>query len=247
MLTEERRSLIIKIVGENKSASVSELMELFDTSESTIRRDLTELDRKGALIKVFGGAVAREDNIMTLDASVNERADLNKESKTKIAVYAASLIENDDIVYIDSGTTTALMVEHIVATNATFVTNSVLIARLLAAKNLNVLMPGGQLKTKTEALIGPDTCEYLLKLYFTKCFVGANGISQKYGITTPDKQEASVKEIAIMQSKNKFILADNSKFDKICAALFCDIKKATIITDSSINNSYKSLSNIITV
>lgn len=245
MLTEERRTQIIKIVEDYKSASVQELMSMFDASESTIRRDLTELDKKGLITKVHGGAIAREGSILTLDASMAERSDLNKDSKIKIATHAASLIEDDDIVYIDAGTTTAMMIEYINAKNVTFITNGLHHALLLSAKGYTVHMPGGQIKNTTEALIGIDTCTFISKMYFTKCFIGSNGISAKFGITTPGKHEAAVKELALKHSRDKYIVADSSKFDKISAAIIADMKDVIIITDENIPKAYKKMDNII--
>lgn len=247
MLTEDRRTQIVKLVEENKSASVSELMTLFDASESTIRRDLTELDHKGVITKVHGGAVAHESSILTLDASITERAELNKENKISIAKYAASLITDEDNVYLDAGTTTGLMIDCITARNATFVTNGITQARKLASLGFTVYMPAGQVKGQTEAIIGPDACAYLLKMHFTKCFIGGNGISVNHGCTTPDRQEAAVKEVAILHSKEKYLLIDSSKFEKISSSVFANFDELRIITDTNIPKTYKKYSNIITV
>lgn len=247
MLTEERRAQIIKVVEDTGSASVQELMGMFDASESTIRRDLTELAKKGLLTKVHGGAIAKEGSIMIMDASIAERSDLNKDNKLKIAMHAASLIEDDDIIFIDAGTTTAMMIEYISAKDVTVVTTGVHHARLLSAKGITVYMPGGQLKNTTEALVGTDTCDFIRRMYFTKCFIGGNGIHIKYGITTPDKQESAVKELALLNSRDRYVIADSSKFDKISASLFAKIEDVNVITDTNIPKAYKKLDNIIIV
>lgn len=94
----------------------------------------------------------------------------------KIAKYAASLIVSDDIIFIDAGTTTGIMIDYIAgssATSATYVTNGLIHGRRLAALGCTVYMPSGQVKDKTEAIIGADTCEYLSKMNFTKCFIEA--------------------------------------------------------------------------
>lgn len=248
MLTEERRTQIVKLVEEKKSVSVQELMTMYDASESTIRRDLTELDRRALLTKVFGGAIALENSITTLDVSVIERANVNKEGKESIAKYAASLITAEDIVYIDAGTTTGLIIDYISSTasaNTTFVTNGLIHGRRLAALGYTVFMPSGQVKDKTEALIGADTCSYLEKLNFTKCFIGSNGVTISEGLTTPDKNEAAVKEIALAHSKNKYVLADQSKFDSISAISFAEFNSVKIITDKNVPKKYEKYENII--
>lgn len=248
MLTEERRAQIVKLVEERKSVYVQELMTLYDASESTIRRDLTELDHKGLLTKVHGGAIALENPIATLDVSVIERANLNKDGKEKIAKYASELINAEDIVFIDAGTTTGIMIDYIAtssAAKATFVTNGLIHGRRLSALGCTVYMPSGQVKDKTEALIGADTCSYLEKMNFTKCFIGSNGVTISQGLTTPDKHEALVKEMAITHSKDKYILADHSKFDTISAVSFAEFKNVKIITDNEIPAKYKKYDNII--
>ena len=104
MLAEERFREILKLVEEHKTITVQELTELLDTSESTIRRDLTTLHKKGKLIKVHGGATAVNMAQYTRDESVAVRQDLNIDEKVQIGKYAAALIEKDDFVYIDAGT-----------------------------------------------------------------------------------------------------------------------------------------------
>ena len=108
MLTEQRFDIILKLLEEKKSVTVTELRELLDASESTVRRDITALDKAGKLTKVFGGAVALNHKVTAYEPTVAQKSELNKEEKQKIAKYAASLITPDDFVYLDAGTTTGL-------------------------------------------------------------------------------------------------------------------------------------------
>ena len=108
MLTEQRFDIILKLLEERKSITVTELRELLDASESTVRRDITALDKAGKLTKVFGGAVALNHKVTAYEPTVAQKSELNKEEKKKIAKYAASLITSDDFVYLDAGTTTGL-------------------------------------------------------------------------------------------------------------------------------------------
>ena len=102
MLAEERFREILKIVNEKKTVTVTELTELLDTSESTIRRDLTQLHKRGALLKVHGGATVLNGAYTTKDAKVSEREGLYVEEKRSIAKLAAALIGQEDFVYIDA-------------------------------------------------------------------------------------------------------------------------------------------------
>ena len=132
MLTEQRFDIILKLLEEKKSVTVTELRELLDASESTVRRDITALDKAGKLTKVFGGAVALNHKVTAYEPTVAQKSELNKEEKQKIAKYAASLITPDDFVYLDAGTTTGLMLEYLAGVRAAFVTNAVSHAQTLA-------------------------------------------------------------------------------------------------------------------
>lgn len=247
MLAEERFNRILSILEEKKSVTVIELTELLDSSESTIRRDLTTLDKRKKLIKVHGGATVLDLEYMTKDSEVSERQDLNKDEKEKIAQYAAGLIQKEDFVYIDAGTTTEYLVDQILEKEAVYVTNGIAHARKLLQKGCKVFLPGGELKKKTEALIGADAVENLKKYNFTKGFFGANGVHNEYGITTPDLNEAAVKESAFRQCRKTYILADSSKIGKISLVKFAELKETEIITTVLRQESYQKYKNIVEV
>lgn len=154
MLTEKRQEEILRLLTLKGSVTVQELKEYFDASESTIRRDLNTLDEKGALVKVFGGAMLAESNLATKDEQVSQRKGLYQDEKQQIGEYAASLIEPHDFVYLDAGTTTACMIPYITEKTATFVTNAVSHALELAGKGFHVIILGGELKAATEAIVG---------------------------------------------------------------------------------------------
>lgn len=162
MLAEERYNEILRLVNDKKTVTVQELTEQLDTSESTIRRDLTALHRKGSLIKVHGGATAVNLEPMTKDASLSVRRDLNIEEKVAIARHAASLIEKDDFVYMDAGSSVDLLIDHITEPDAVFVTNAIGHAQKLLKKGCRVYLLGGELKEATEAIVGAEAIELSL-------------------------------------------------------------------------------------
>ena len=149
MLTEKRQEEILRLLTLKGSVTVQELKEYFDASESTIRRDLNTLVEKGALVKVFGGAMLTESNLATKDEQVSQRKGMYQEEKQKIGRYAASLIEPHDFVYVDAGTTTACMIPYITEKTATFVTNAVSHALELAERGFHVIFLGGELMAAT--------------------------------------------------------------------------------------------------
>ena len=136
MLSEERHKLILEKIDKESVVYLNDLVQYLNTSESTIRRDLTALDKAGLLRKVHGGAMSLNEKVInTVDDIVENRQNLNISEKTKIAAYAASLIKDDDLVYIDAGTTTELMIAFISNTKTTFVTNGIVHARKLLKKS----------------------------------------------------------------------------------------------------------------
>lgn len=241
MLTEERHSIILETVNKNKNAELGELCELLNASESTVRRDLSLLDKKGLLVKVRGGAIAAADESVTaVEPNVEEKAGMFAAEKEAIARYAASLIEDGDFVYIDAGTTTEKMIEYIPSKSVTFVTNAFINAKKLAQRGFKVIILAGEVKASTEAIVGAEAAITLMHYNFTKCFMGVNGISVKGGLSTPDKNEASVKTMAVSRSKEVFILGDHSKFGKIFPVKFSELNRGRIITDKVPDKKYLS-------
>ncbi len=241
MLTEERRNLIVSYINEKNAVTVQELMEEFDASAATIRRDLSALHDERKIIKVFGGATSlASSDVNTFEPSVSAKATLHVDEKDAISRYAASLINDDDFVYIDSGTTTLEMIKYIENTKAKYITNGIVHAKKLLEKGLNTMIIGGRCKQSTEAIIGPDCIEGISKYHFTKAFMGTNGISVNAGYTTPDVDEALVKEEAVKHAYISYILADHSKFGQISSVTFADIGSCCIITDKEVNRNYHS-------
>ena len=246
MLTEERRARIVEIVNEQKAVSVNELIELLDTSAATIRRDISELNSSHKLVKVFGGATALpSQNVDTKEDAVIMKAQKNVEEKDSISRYAAGLIEDNDFVYIDAGTTTLAMIGYIDNQKAKYITNGVVHAQRLMAKGLDTIMIGGRLKAATEAAVGPDCVEFIRKYHFTKAFMGTNGISLRAGFTTPDVDEAMIKTAAIRHAYISYVLADHTKFDRIISVTFAELNECSIITDGHIAGEYANHTNVL--
>ena len=247
MLAEERWSTILDLVEKQKSVTVPELTALLDTSESTVRRDLTQLDRLTKLVKVHGGATCLDTQFVNSDQAVSEKYLINASEKEEIAEYAARLIGPDDFVYIDAGTTTEKLVDCITETGAVYVTNSLAHARKLLQKGCKVIIPGGELKSVTEAMVGAETVEALRKYYFTIGFWGTNGVGDKTGFTTPELNEAMVKQKSMEHTERCYVLCDSSKFSQVSPIRFAEFESAMIITDHVDDKRYSRYSNIVEV
>lgn len=247
MLIETRLQEIVALVDQKKSVTVQELMERFQASESTVRRDLNTLNTKGKLIKVHGGAIARERFYNLQEPDVNTKKELYVEEKIKIGKYAASLIEPYDFIFLDAGTTTGWMIDYITEKNVVFVTNAISHAKNLARNGFTVYVLGGAFKSITEAVVGDEALEGLSKYNFTKGFFGSNGISVERGFTTPDIMEAAVKRKAMQKCQKAFVLSDHSKFGMISSVEFAEFDRPMIITDRNIEKSFGKYKNIVEV
>lgn len=247
MLTEERYARILTILERMGSVTVQQLMEELSTSESTIRRDLTALDTQGRLTKVHGGAILRNTVYSTVDDEVISRKEMNKDAKKKIAEYAAGLILPGDFVYIDAGTTTEQLVEHICCREAVYVTNAITHAKRLAEQGCTVYILGGEFKAVTEAIVGEEAVVTLEKYNFTKGFWGTNGISRQKGFSTPELKEALVKKKSMENCRECYILADESKFERISSVSFAEFEQVTVITAGAVPKPYQSCKNVVMV
>ena len=156
MLAEERFGQILDLLNKQRTATVQELCEALGTSESTIRRDLTELDRLGKLNKVHGGATLPDSRFQAEEPTMQAKETLAVPQKRAIAAAAAALIHAEDFVFIDAGSTTLELVRALEgeALQANYVTNGVAHARTLAQKGCRVFLPGGLLRPQTEAIVG---------------------------------------------------------------------------------------------
>ena len=230
MLTEKRQEEIVQLVYERESITVAELKEILHSSESTIRRDIIALDQEGRLTKVFGGAIAlRTAQIVNKELSMVQKKDLQIAEKQAIARYAASLIERDDCVYLDAGTSTGWMIEYIREAQATYVTNALSHAKRLADKGFHVILIGGEPKSSTDAIVGAEAVVNLQKYHFSKGFFG----------TTPDAREAMVKQTAVKNTQlaNRYFLATSSKFGKVYAVTFAGFEGGVILTEALVQES----------
>lgn len=244
MIIEERFAKILQMVEEKRVVTVLELSETLEISESTIRRDLTALDNNKKLRKVHGGATAIEGRFAATDFEVRLREDQYRTEKIQIGKFSAGLIEKNDFIYIDAGTTTKAMVDFIYETEAVYVTNGMVIARKLVQRGCRTIIIGGEIKPITDAVVGSEALSCLRKYNFSKGFFGTNGIDIKAGFSTPDPTEAQVKREAFSRCKVAYVLADPSKFNLIAPVSFGALEDGQIITTKLGSNGYKKYTKI---
>ena len=241
MLAEERFGTIMELLNRKRTVTVQELCETLNISESTIRRDLTELDRLGKLNKVHGGATLPDSRFLADEPTMEAKTALAVQQKQSIAAAAAQLICAEDFVFIDAGSTTLELVRALdgPAIKAGYVTNGVAHARTLAQKGCRVYLPGGLLRPQTEAIVGAPTVSSIQQYNFTKAFMGANGVALEAGFTTPDPEEAAVKAAAVHRARETWFLVDDAKFARIYPAVIADLQSGAILTNRCPNPKYK--------
>ena len=230
MLTEERFAKIVKIVNQEGTVTVLELAQAIGISESTIRRDLNQLDKLGRIRKVHGGATAVVLMSDGRERNMQEKYSRNIEEKRAIAAYAATLVHTNDFVFLDAGSTTEQMAEYLEENTAFYVTNGITLAQKLAARGFKTMLLAGRVKASTDAVIGMEAVSSLARYHFTRGFFGTNGITVAEGFTTPDLEEAANKRAAMEHCRQCYVLADNSKFDTLSNVSFGELGKAKIIT-----------------
>ena len=234
MSTINRRVKILDILNSEGQVAVSELSKKFNVSEVTIRNDLSHLEKKGLLIKSRGGGLKAQR--VGIDQHLNEKAKINSKEKEAIGKRAAEIINNNDTIIIDSGTTTVEIVKNIGRiNNLTVITNALNIASQLIRDEIKVILLGGNLRSSSLSLIGPIGENSIKSFYCDKCFLGVDGIDSQSGIYTPNLEEAHLNRLMIEASKEVIIVTDSSKFKRKSFAHIAPISKVNIIiTDSKI-------------
>ncbi|MFB6466903.1 DeoR/GlpR family DNA-binding transcription regulator [Cytobacillus sp. Hz8] len=244
MLTPERHRIILELLKEKNIVKIAELVEATDTSESTIRRDLTQLEQEKYLKRVHGGAARLQGKLEEL--SMTEKSSKNNLEKRKIGQYAASLVDEGDCIYLDAGSTIFEMIAFL-PIDIVVVTNGLSHVNALMDKGIHTYVLGGYAKPTTKALIGRGALSSLEQYRFDKCFLGVNGIHPQMGYTTPDQEEAMIKNKAISLAREVFVLSDASKFSEIAFAKIAELHEANIITnelDIDMKEQYTSKTNI---
>ncbi|WP_270320807.1 DeoR/GlpR family DNA-binding transcription regulator [Streptococcus infantarius] len=230
ILKSKRKQLIMEKLSHDKFVRLDDLVSLLDTSESTVRRDLDELESERKLHRVHGGAELPHS--LQEEFTNQQKSIKNIQEKMQVARKAASLISNDDVIFVDAGTTNELLLGYLNQDNLTVVTNSIHHAAKLVDKNIQTIIIGGHVKKSTDASIGAVAYEQIKQLNFDKAFLGINGIDEEF-LTTPDMEEAVIKKTVIENARKSYIVTDSSKIGRVSFAKVDKIENATIITNQS--------------
>lgn len=211
--TERQREIVALTVAAGR-AEVSELANRFQVTTETIRRDLSELQVQRLLRRVHGGAIAWETS--EFEPLLIHRSDRYDDEKRRMANYAISELPDAGSVIIDSGSTLGRLAEAIPSSaELRVVTNSLPIAQTLAQHDrVEVVVVGGKVRKNTMAMVDADAVASLAPIHVDTLFVSADGLSAEVGLTTPYREEATLKQAMIRSARRVVALVDHSKFNK---------------------------------
>ncbi|MFH0796660.1 MAG: DeoR/GlpR family DNA-binding transcription regulator [Candidatus Omnitrophota bacterium] len=236
----KRKGLIRSVINSRGEVSVLELAKRLGVSQVTVRRYLKEMERERFLIRAYGGAVKREPEIAP-EFFFTKKTQRNLAEKRIIAQTAAGFINEDETIFLDTGTTILELGRILKKKNLriTVVTNSLAVVyELITANRIKVLLLGGFLRRELFDFFGPFSLEELDRLSFNQAFLGVDGISGPSGLTTTDLTSARIEEAVMAKSRVINILADHSKIGQdalISYGRIKDIHKIKrLITDSKI-------------
>jgi DeoR family transcriptional regulator of aga operon len=214
LLNEERRRAILEILNRDGRVLVLDLARRFETSQVTIRKDLEELHAHGLIHRTHGGALPAREGALE-DPTLREKEKLHRKEKLRIAQTAAGMVQEGQVVILDSGTTTTAIAHSLRHFhNLTVVTNAVNIAAELSGTAVEVILTGGTLRKNSFSLVGPIAEETLHRLNADILFLGVDGFDVQYGLSTPNLLEAKVNRVMVEVAKRTVAVCDSSKFGR---------------------------------
>lgn len=237
MMKHERLRKIEEYITENKYASVTELMEQFDISRATVRRDLLTLSEESSIICTRGGALIESNTRHELPYRAKEVS--NRDEKLRLAERGAQELKAGDTVLIDTGTTLSCLANSIPNDQFLAATCDVKIAMELASKgNISVLMLGVGPIRKGYYNVTGFFCEQMIREYhFDKLFISCDAIDLQAGVTITNADEVSVKRAMLESSSESILLVDHTKFERLAFSKVCKVSAMTkIITGAELDD-----------
>ena len=239
MNPELRKRFIINPLNEQESITIHEASTNCNVSEITIRRDLTELEREGLLIKTIGGAIRSKvgNQLFSYDIKINQ----NWQRKEKICQIASRYIKNNDVIFIDCGTTLFHLTKYIKRFESLIVitTSLPVVSELLSFQNIRFILIGGEVAAERKAMYGPIANANISRYHADKAFIGADGVSLQNGLSSYDEKEADITLRMAENSDKVFLLCDSSKIEKSSFIKFAPFSIIDyLITNDDISNRY---------
>lgn len=237
MKPKERQLAILDYLQLHGRTPVDQLAEHFQTTSTTIRKDLTALEAVNKVLRTYGSVVLTPTND-EIDLPITNKATINLNVKIRIGKAATELIQSGDSLIMDQGSTVLQMVPHLTQfENLTIMTNSLHIINALTTldTNFELLMCGGTYRPKSGSFHGILAESTVEKFTFDKLFIGTDGFDLEVGLTTFNEVHG-VSKAMCNAAREIIVLADSSKFNRRSPNIVCPLEKiTTVITDQNIN------------
>lgn len=242
-MKSERIQQLEEYICEHEIVTMQEMLDVFGISMNTLRRDLNELCARGSIEKVYGGARKKTVEPLRVDQliSYSERNVRNREQKEQIARLAAGFVEEDDMIFIDTGTSTVPLLKYLQSfQHLTIITNSVYVLHsALDYPQFTIIGLPGNLKHKTASLIGEQCIEMLGRYNISKAFMACTAFSLETGASNTTMEEFDIKKKVLERSREKYLLVDAGKFGKTSLLTFGRPEDFNcILTDTSPGEEY---------
>lgn len=241
---EQRRKRILSVLARNRYESITALSAAMHVSSMTIRRDLDRLQEEGLIRRTHGGAITESLSLVELDYFA--RRNQNARAKRQIGQAAATLVRDDDIIFLDAGSTVLAMTECLVGKQLTIITHSLPIADKLAGREgIEVHLLGGQVRRDLMSTVGYRVEESLATFRLDKAFLGTAGIDLDRGLNHSTPEEIPIKKLAARLAQQVVVLADRSKIGRPGMIYFLPISKINVfITDGKTRADIRELGRI---
>lgn len=237
MVADERKQKILDLIKKHGAVKVAELSHIFNISEVTVRNYLTDMEGMGLLTRTHGGAISSYKPYCSMN--FNQRLETNQPAKNLIGKKIAEMIEPNDTIMLNAGTTTLLVFRHLPADlNLTVITNSISIALEASANpNYHIVLIGGSVNAKYQFTFGFDTTSNLKNYHADKLILSVDGIDLNYGFSTYYCEEVDVDKQMLAQSSMCIIAADQSKFNRNATINISNLSSADyIVTDYDLSD-----------
>ena len=224
----QRREEMIRLIRAHGELTVKDMMDRFDVSDMTVRRDFHTLEQQGIVTLFYGGAKMREMQPAYPDFSL--RQEKNHEGKRCIALKASSYIKENDVIFLDASTTVQMMLSFIPTVRYTVITNSpAIIDTCMRMKNVQLHMAPGCYQDQYGGSLDHTTVEYLSRFHYDRAFFGTSAIEARFGVSGTGEIEAALKRSVWYNTDQSFLLFDHSKYGKRNLLKYNDIRDYNIL------------------
>ena len=242
LIPAERQKLISELVRSQGVVKVADLRDRLDVSEITVRRDLETLEQKGVLERTHGGAIYSQR--MRAEPLYTDKDRVHRREKQAIGRAAAALVEDGDTLLINSGSTTLQVIRHLRLSGrqgVKIVTSNMGAAAEVSDSDLELIHIGGTFRRQSNSLVGPLAVMVLEQVNANRAFIGVDGISARYGLTTPVLQEAKIAQLMIDRTHGPaIVVADHSKLGVVANFVTAPVDRVDVlVTDEGFDEEYR--------